>query len=75
MKQIKTRLVLKHDSTQVWEEVNPDFVPFLGEVVIYDADANNPVPRVKIGDGVTRVADLPFTGGSSVQMITWEADD
>ena len=42
-------------------------------MVIYDADGTNPV-RIKIGDGITVVNNLPFCG-SNVQMITWEDND
>jgi hypothetical protein len=31
-----------------------------GELVIYDADEHNPLPRFKIGDGDTNVNNLPF---------------
>lgn len=52
-------------TTQGWEEM-PEFVPGRKDIVVYsdayhDGDGN-PVPRLKIGDGVTTVGDLPFAG-------------
>jgi hypothetical protein len=34
--------------------------------VIYEADGNNERPRIKIGDGVTTLANLPFLTPESV---------
>ena len=41
------------------------YIPKAGEIIIYDADANNPV-RHKIGDGTTNVNALPFATGTAV---------
>ena len=58
---IKTRIAQKHDIEANWlKAVN--FIPFAGEVIIYDADENYNYPRIKIGDGEQYVSDLPFTG-------------
>jgi hypothetical protein len=32
----------------------------LGELIVYDADENHSVQRIKIGDGVSNVNALPF---------------
>lgn len=57
-KKLNSRLQLKHDTEANWlKAVN--FIPLAGEMIIYDADDTNPV-RVKIGDGATKVNDLPF---------------
>lgn len=57
-KKLNGRLQLKHDTEANWiKAVN--FIPLAGEIIIYDADDVNPV-RVKIGDGATKVNDLPF---------------
>ena len=57
-KTVKIRLVLKHDTEENWAKA-ANFIPKQGEVIIYDGAAGSP-SRVKIGDGVTKVNDLPF---------------
>lgn len=67
-----TRIQLKHDTEANWlKAIN--FIPKAGEMIIYDADDVNPV-RVKIGDGETKVNDLPFQG-SNVVIKTWVMSD
>ena len=71
---ILTRIAQKHDLEVRWLS-NPNFVPMQGELIIYDAEVDTegntldlPVDRVepytyerlKIGDGITAVNDLPF---------------
>ena len=51
----KTRIQLKNNSTAYWNELT-DFVPLQGEMIIYN---DNP-PRMKIGDGITKLQDLVF---------------
>ena len=61
-KNIKARIVHKHDSELNWlKAVN--FVPMQGELVIYDPDDMCFYSRFKIGDGITNVNDLPFADG------------
>ena len=63
-----TRIQLKHDTEANWNKA-VNFIPKAGEMIIYDADGTNPV-RIKIGDGITVVNNLPFQG-SNIQIITW----
>lgn len=58
MKTVKTRIVNKHDNTTNWKTANDNssFTPLSGEIIIYDDDAR----KIKIGDGVTTVDNLPF---------------
>lgn len=76
MKQINTRISMKHDVEAVWNsEPAKTIVPYSGELIIYDAetlpdgtqlplpaDRTTPIsfPRLKVGDGKTSVVDLPF---------------
>ena len=60
MKHIQTRISLKHDKESVWYSKNPDFIPFAGEVIIFDADDTHATPRFKVGDGKLNVKALPF---------------
>jgi hypothetical protein len=67
-KKVKTRIVHKHDIAANWRQA-VNFVPKQGELIIYDdrytdRDGNERIVaeavRYKIGDGVTKVNDLPF---------------
>lgn len=60
MANVKTRVKLKHDTAANWA-LATNFVPLAGELIIYDVDANNSSPRFKVGDGATKVANLPFS--------------
>lgn len=70
-RQMKARVVQKTDIEANWNNI-PDFIPLLGEFIIYQAEEEgNPLPegrteyfrymRLKIGDGKTRLKDLPFS--------------
>jgi hypothetical protein len=71
---IQTRIANKHDLEANWQKA-VNFVPLRGETIIYDAEVDadgralalpegRTVPytyaRMKLGDGVTLVGDLPF---------------
>ena len=60
-KSFNSRIVLKHDVEANWL-MAVNFIPKDGEVIIYDADMDNPV-RIKIGNGIDKVNDLPFFAG------------
>ena len=51
---LKTRISNKIDTTTNWNNTI-NFIPLKGELIIY-SDTN----QLKIGDGVTKVQDLPF---------------
>ena len=67
-KYIQGRAIQKHDIEKNWlKAVN--FIPMAGEIVVYDRDDNildealrgdYSYARVKIGDGIRNVNDLPF---------------
>jgi len=58
-KRINGRIVLKHDVESNWK-LAIGFTPMTGEIIIYDVDENYSYERLKIGDGVHNVNDLPF---------------
>ena len=60
MPELNFRIQNKHDSEANWSLLT-SFVPKAGEMIIYDMDANHDAPRIKIGDGVTVLSELPFT--------------
>jgi len=64
-RKIKTRVIQKHAQAAVWE--NTQFTPLEGEFIVFDKDANNPNPRVKIGDGSRDVNELPFLAAGTAE--------
>lgn len=58
-KNIKSRIIHKHDTQVNWEKATA-FIPKQGELIVYDVDDNYTYERFKIGDGATVVSDLPF---------------
>jgi hypothetical protein len=81
IKQLDTRIALKHDLEVNWLN-NPNFIPLPGELIIYDSEvytdgdtrelpSNRTVPyeraRFKVGDGYTLVNDLPFVTEADIQ--------
>ena len=54
------RIKQKHGTASEWS-LATTFVPKDGELIVYDVDSNNPSPRFKVGNGVDKVNDLPFS--------------
>ena len=68
---IKTRIQLKSDTEANWSKAGPKdgsngFVPLLGELIVYTADATHPFSRLKVGDGSTNVVNLPFIDSGTI---------
>lgn len=55
MAKYNARVVQKHDTKANWDKAT-NFVPLPGEIIVYDD-----LDRIKIGDGVTTVVNLPFS--------------
>jgi len=78
-KTLKTRIQLKSDTEANWNKAGPKdgsrgFVPLLGELIVYNADATHPFSRLKVGDGATNVVSLPFIdsgtlNGEEVEIV------
>lgn len=73
IKELISRIVHKSDVEKRWQ-LAVDFVPLKGEIIIYDRDDNiedeafkgtHSYARFKIGDGVTKVNELPFANSSN----------
>ena len=58
-KTIKTRVQHKRAVEADWA-LATNFVPLAGELIVYEVDETHAVPRIKIGDGETKVNDLGF---------------
>lgn len=75
---VKTRIQLKCDTEENWNKAgpktgSPGFIPLKGELIIYSTDETHPFSRIKIGDGITNVVNLPFlpTGeGGSIGVLS-----
>lgn len=70
---IKSRIQLKNDTEENWNKAI-NFIPRKGELIIYNAESSNdnarPFPRLKVGDGVTNVVNLPFFDAGSINGMT-----
>lgn len=62
-----TRIVHKHDTEANWNKAI-NFIPKAGELIIYDPDENYVYSRIKIGDGVTIVTNLPFIKAEAIDV-------
>lgn len=53
----------KLETPEDWEKAK-NFIPKKGQIIIYDGIKENDryiqSPRIKIGDGIHKVSDLPF---------------
>lgn len=58
-KNMNTRIQHKHDIESNWNKAL-NFIPKIGELIIYDVDENYNYSRFKIGDGVRAINDLEF---------------
>ncbi len=72
-KTLNARPIPIHDTQSNWERA-VGFVPKRGEIVIYDKDIVHNYSRIKVGDGVTAINDLPFVIDSALdQLFTSES--
>ena len=70
----KVRHIQKHGPAKDWSKAE-NFSPLAGEAIVYDADENYPIPRLKIGDGNTNVNNLPFIGQSIIDVFSLPEND
>lgn len=58
-KHINARIPQKIDSELNWDKAI-NFIPMKGEIIVYSKDENYSYDRIKIGDGIKKVKELPF---------------
>ena len=58
-KKIIGRFQQKNDTEANWNKAS-NFIPMVGEFIIYNKDENYNYERLKIGDGIHSIVDLPF---------------
>lgn len=68
MEKLNLRIIHTHDTQEKWDQYI-DFVPQAGEVIVYDADKDILYERFKIGDGKTKLVDLPFTVNKTIELM------
>ena len=56
---LKTDIMHRHGTDAFWRQ-RSSFVPKPGELIFYDVDSSYDSPRAKLGDGVTKLTNLPF---------------
>ena len=64
---IKSNAVVKVDTEENWNKA-VNYIPDSFTIVVYTYE--NESPKVKIGDGITKVKDLPFLANRSVEEET-----
>ena len=58
-KTLNARIQMKTDTEANWSRAT-NFVPKIGEIIIYAIDATHSYQRVKVGNGTKKVNELPF---------------
>lgn len=58
-KSLNTRIQNKCDTTANWAKAT-NFVPKKGEIIVYSDGGGTGVPKMKVGDGTTKVGSLKF---------------
>lgn len=64
---LNATIQLKNDTEANWNR-NSDFIPKAGEMIVYLVDESHNAPRLKIGDGITTVVDLPFINSEGIDL-------
>ena len=61
------RVQHKHETEENWKKAI-NFIPLMAEIIVYETDSTHTQARLKIGDGKTKVNNLPFIG----EKMVWE---
>ena len=77
MAELKTRIILRNDTTAGWEAVkaNDTYKLLKGEIGIEFVESGS--PKMKIGDGTSTWEALPYFGGTATELFetTLQSDD
>lgn len=65
------RVTQKRDTEANWNNA-VNFIPLRGEIIVYEIDNTHATPRFKVGDGVTTIVNLPFSGDTISGTVTKE---
>lgn len=58
--------IIMHKTAAEWALMS-DYIPALGELIIFDIDNDYNYERIKIGNGVSLIEELPFTTNIHIQ--------
>ena len=58
-KSLQARIQNKIDLTANWEKAT-NFIPKKGEIIVYSDGGGTGIPKMKVGDGTTKVGSLKF---------------
>ena len=72
-KVIKAKIINKHDTEENWSKAS--FIPKKGEIIIYDPDTTHTRSRIKVGDEVRTVSELPFSSQNVDFSVVEVTDD
>ena len=64
---IKSNAVVKVDSEENWNKA-VNYIPDTFTIIVYNYE--NKSPKVKIGDGIHKVSELPFLANRTVEEET-----
>lgn len=70
--ELKTKILIRNDSTEKWEAVKDTAVLGKGEMGVEFSAAGT---KVKIGDGTSTWAQLPYFGGEEAHHYSVESDE
>lgn len=65
---MRARISQLHRTESEWNLLT-NFVPMKGEVIVFDPDEQCPYARLKVGDGTTKLQELPFFIESAINNI------
>lgn len=63
----KSNATIKVDTEENWNKA-VNYIPNIFTIIVYTYENNS--PKVKIGDGITKVKDLPFLNNKEVDNNT-----
>jgi hypothetical protein len=66
---VKARVSQLHKTEAEWLKLQ-DFVPLQGEFIVFDPDKQHCYARLKLGDGITKLQNLPFFIDSAIDDHT-----
>lgn len=66
MQKINTPTI-KYDTAANWAKAK-NFIPEKGTIIVYDVENVNEPPRIKFGDGESKVNDLPFAAATQFKV-------
>ena len=72
-KTLNSRVIHKHDTEVNWSNTT-NFIPKIGEIIVYDPDKDYAAARVKIGDGIKTIVELAFIDDAMKEILFKEVD-